>query len=73
MAGSLKKRDGETFTVEKNGQIKQVQVYERKVVTVQLVNVEVLKKRKAELEKELQQIGLELAQIEQDEQLDDTP
>lgn len=70
---TLKKREGESVTLEKDGKIKKVQIYERKVVTVQLVNVEMLKKRKAELEKELQQVSLELAQIEQDEQIEDAP
>ena len=67
---ALVKRTGDV-PVEKDGKIVRLKMYEKKVVTTVIINRDTLEKRKAELETELQQINIDLAQIAQDEQLGD--
>jgi len=65
---AMLKRSDEV-TREVNGKVRKVRLYEKKVVTTILIDKEFLLKRKSELEDELLKLNLEIAEIEQDEKL----
>lgn len=64
MAKPLVKKGNEKRPVEVNGQVRQVQVYERTVEIVEEVDVETLKMLRARLQAKLDQIDAEIAEIE---------
>ena len=64
---NLKKTE-DKIKVDSGGKITEHSIYEKKVVTKIQVNKITLLKRKEELEAELAQLNLDLAQITEDEQ-----
>ncbi len=64
------KKTGEKIKIDKNGQVSEIHQYEKIQKVKVIVNKEVLQKRKANLEEELAQVNLDLAQIADDEKND---